>query len=81
MTAERAVKHGDLLEAWTWQHLALLHGVDLTVSTMRAYHDAGPQDGVTAVVIAGGSTGQVAGSRDSRTRSLAAHAPDGGLGM
>ena len=41
--AERAVEDGDLMKAWTWQHLALLHGVDLTVSTMRAYHDGGPQ--------------------------------------
>ena len=41
--AERAIEHGDLMKAWTWQHLALLHGVDLTVSTMRAYHDGGPQ--------------------------------------
>ncbi len=43
--AERAVEDGDLMKAWTWQHLALLHGVDLTVSTMRAYHDGGPQHG------------------------------------
>ena len=43
--AERAVQHGDLMKAWTWQHLALLHGVDLTLSTMRAYHDGGPQNG------------------------------------
>ena len=43
--AERAVEDGDLMKAWTWQHLALLHGVDLTVSTMRAYHDGGPQNG------------------------------------
>jgi hypothetical protein len=40
--AERAVEHGDLMKAWIWQHLALLHGVDLTVSTMRAFHDGGP---------------------------------------
>lgn len=43
--AERAVDGGDAMKAWTWQHLALLYGVDLTVSTMRAYHDGGPQDG------------------------------------
>ena len=43
--AERDVENGDLVKAWTWQHLALLHGVDLTVSTMRAYHDGGPQHG------------------------------------
>lgn len=43
--AERAVENGDVMKAWTWQHLALLHGADLTVSTMRAYHDGGPQHG------------------------------------
>ena len=43
--AERALEQDDLMKAWTWQHLALLYGVDLTVSTMRAYHDGGPQDG------------------------------------
>jgi hypothetical protein len=43
--AERAIEHDDLMKAWTWQHLALMHGVDLTVSTMRAYHDGGPQHG------------------------------------
>jgi hypothetical protein len=43
--SEEALKRGDLVRAWVWQHLALLHGVDLTRSTMRAYHDGGPQDG------------------------------------
>lgn len=43
--AERAVENGDLVKAWTWQHLALLNGVDLTVSTKRAYHDGGQQHG------------------------------------
>jgi hypothetical protein len=43
--AERAVEQGDAMQAWIWQHLALLHGVDLTVSTTRAYHEGGPQDG------------------------------------
>lgn len=43
--AEGAVGHGDLLKAWTWQHLALLHGMDLTVSVMRAHHDGGLQHG------------------------------------
>ena len=43
--AESAVEHGDLMKAWSWQHLALLDGVDLTVSTMRAYHDGGPKNG------------------------------------
>ena len=36
---------GDPVNAWTWQHLAVLNGVDLTVSTMRACHDGGPQHG------------------------------------
>ena len=40
-----AVEHGDLTKAWTWQHLALLHGVGLTLSTTGAYHDGGPQHG------------------------------------
>jgi hypothetical protein len=43
--AEQAVQRGEPLRAWTWQYLALLHGVDLTRSTMVAYHDGGPQDG------------------------------------
>jgi hypothetical protein len=42
--AEQAVQRGEPLRAWTWQYLALLHGVDLTRSTMAAYHDGGPQD-------------------------------------
>ena len=33
------------MRAWTWQYLALEHGVDLTRSTMAAYHDGGQQDG------------------------------------
>jgi hypothetical protein len=43
--AERAIEQDDAMQAWTWQHLALLQGVDLTASTMRAYHDGGPQHG------------------------------------
>lgn len=43
--AEEALERGDLVRAWVWQHLALSHGVDLTRSTMRAYHDGGPNDG------------------------------------
>ncbi len=45
MAAERAVVVGDAMRAWTWQYLALEHGVDLTRSTMAAYHDGGQQDG------------------------------------
>ncbi len=43
--ADRAVSSGDAMRAWTWQYLALKHGVDLTRSTMAAYHDGGQQDG------------------------------------
>ena len=44
--AERAVEDGDAMRAWTWQYLALEHRVDLTRSTMAAYHDGGrTQDG------------------------------------
>ncbi len=42
--AERASAKGDALKAWTWQYLALEHGVDLTKSTMAAYHDGGERD-------------------------------------
>lgn len=43
--AERAIDAGDALRAWTWQYLALERGVDLTRSTMAAYHDGGERDG------------------------------------
>lgn len=43
--AERALEAGDVTRAWTWQYLALEHGVDLTRSTMAAYHDGGERDG------------------------------------
>lgn len=33
----------DIVEAWMWQHLAKMLGTDLQASTMRAYHDGGPQ--------------------------------------
>lgn len=45
IAAERAVQVGDAMHAWTWQYLALEHRVDLTRSTMAAYHDGGQQDG------------------------------------
>ncbi|MGQ2923267.1 MAG: hypothetical protein ACT6SF_16575 [Hydrogenophaga sp.] len=45
LAAERAVEVGDAMRAWTWQYLALEHRVDLTRSTMAAYHDGGQQDG------------------------------------
>lgn len=43
--AERALAAGDAMRAWSWQYLALEHGVDLTRPTMAAYHDGGEQDG------------------------------------
>jgi hypothetical protein len=43
--ADRAIDSGNAIRAWTWQYLALKHGVDLTRSTMAAYHDGGQQDG------------------------------------
>lgn len=43
--AEQAVRRGEALGAWTWQYLALRHGVDLAKSTLAAYHDGGPQHG------------------------------------
>ena len=43
--AERALERGEVMQAWTWQHLALPHGCDLTTSTMQAYHDGGQQEG------------------------------------
>lgn len=43
--AERALDGGDATRAWTWQYLALERGVDLTRSTMAAYHDGGERDG------------------------------------
>jgi hypothetical protein len=43
--AERALDAGNVVRAWTWQYLALEHGVDLTRSTMAAHHDGGRRDG------------------------------------
>ncbi|MNR16056.1 hypothetical protein D3C85_1326260 [compost metagenome] len=43
--ATEALDSGNAMDAWQWQKLALLHGHDLTVSTMRAYHDGGERDG------------------------------------
>lgn len=43
--AERALTKGDALRAWTWQYLAMEHGVDLNQWTMAAYHDGGERDG------------------------------------
>lgn len=43
--ATEALDLGNAMDAWQWQQLALLHGHDLTVSTMRAYHDGGERNG------------------------------------
>jgi hypothetical protein len=43
--AEQAVQRREPLRAWMWQYLALRHGMDLTKSTLAAYHDGGPQHG------------------------------------
>jgi hypothetical protein len=43
--AQRAVDKGDPKKAWTWIYLSQLHGVDLTESSLAAYHDGGEQDG------------------------------------
>jgi hypothetical protein len=43
--ADRAIESGDAMRAWTWQYLALERGVDLTRSTMAAYHDGGERNG------------------------------------
>lgn len=43
--AERALGAGNVVRAWTWQYLAMEQGVDLTRSTMAAYHDGGERDG------------------------------------
>lgn len=42
--AETAIKT-DLGEAWMWLYVAQMLGTDFTKSTMRAYHDGGPQHG------------------------------------
>lgn len=43
--AGRAIDSGDAMRAWTWQYLALERRVDLTRSTMAAYHDGGERNG------------------------------------
>lgn len=43
--ATGALDEGDALRAWTWQYLALRYEVDLTKSTMNAYHDGGMRNG------------------------------------
>ncbi|MGJ7602769.1 hypothetical protein ACSFA7_00385 [Variovorax sp. LT1R20] len=43
--ATQALDSDNAMDAWQWHQLALLHGRDLTISTMRAYHDGGERDG------------------------------------
>ncbi|TAH13946.1 MAG: hypothetical protein EAZ11_01055 [Curvibacter sp.] len=43
--AEEALRDGDVVASWKWQFVALSHGLDLTESTLHAFHDGGPQDG------------------------------------
>lgn len=43
--AESALQQGDVIAAWKWQFVALHHELDVTKSTMRAYHDGGSNDG------------------------------------
>lgn len=45
-SARLAIGSGRLVDAWLWQHLALMLGKDLTRSTMRAYHDGGHYAGL-----------------------------------
>jgi hypothetical protein len=43
--AESALQQGDVVAAWKWHFVALHHELDLTKSTMHAYHDGGSNDG------------------------------------
>jgi hypothetical protein len=43
--AELAIEQGDSVAAWKWHFVALYYELDLTESTMRAYHDGGSNDG------------------------------------
>ena len=43
--AEQAIEQGDSVAAWKWHFVALHHELDLTESTMRAYHDGGSNAG------------------------------------
>lgn len=45
VVAQSAIEQGESVEAWKWQFVALHHGLDLTESTKRAYHDGGSNDG------------------------------------
>jgi hypothetical protein len=75
--AERALDAGNVVRAWTWQYLALEHGVDLTRSTMAAYHDGGERDGqfydsdFGGPLYAGGDEGLVLPDLDSSSHEVA----------
>lgn len=43
--AELAIEQGDHIGAWKWYFVALHYELDLTESTMRAYHDGGSNSG------------------------------------
>ena len=43
--AELAIEQGDSVAAWKWHFVALQYELDLTESTMRAYHDGGSNAG------------------------------------
>jgi hypothetical protein len=43
--AELAIEQGDSVAAWKWHFVALHHELDLTTSTMSAYHEGGPNAG------------------------------------
>ena len=43
--AEQAIEQGDSVAAWKWHFVALHYELDLTESTMRAYHDGGSNAG------------------------------------
>lgn len=43
--AELAIEQGDPVAAWKWYFVALHYELDLTESTMRAYHDGGSNAG------------------------------------
>lgn len=43
--ADQALKAGQVIQAWTWQYIALEHGHDLTRSTLAARHEGGSNHG------------------------------------
>lgn len=75
--AERALDAGNADRAWTWQDLALEHGVDLIRSTMAAYHDGGERDGrfddgdFGGPLYAGGDEGRVLPDLDPVSHEVA----------